>query len=327
MDYYFEKNMKRLEEYLLVYDNYSEVEKLDVACDIKNCFDCILKARYSKKFNKEMIYKIHNIILKLDCFEALVRLDTIMIEQIYNFDYKKILMEDVSNNLVCLARKRLNLFITKGLEYQLSINDEFLAKPFEYNEQVLNKYGKNIIKDTLRLLEWVELCLKEIKVDVNIVDKMYGDFTTEQLAFIYAQLEYHEFVNNSYFENGGTDSYVGEADERIFQEMWKRSNNEKIRFMQIICELGYCNIGMGICAMLVDLYKTMDNVSICLMLREVLRCRKDHIIQYDTEIDVYHYLERSKCIKELRDEDIRNGNKIDIIYNYNIISTNGKRKY
>ena len=327
MDWRFDNNMKKLEEYLIRYNSYSEVEKLDITGDIKNCFDIILKARYIKYFDREMINKIHNMILKLDCLDALVRLDTIMLDKIYNFDYREILSEDISKNIVDLARKRLNLFITQGLEYQLTIKDDFLAKPFEYNNQVLNKYGKSIIKDTLRLLEWIEFCLKEINVEVNIVDKLYKDFTTEQLAFIYAQLEYYEFVNNSYFEHGGTDRYVGDANERVFEEMWKRSNSEKIRFMKTICELGYCNIGMGICAMLVDLYKTMDNVSICRMLRDVLSFRKGVVIKYDNEFDVRQYLDSSKYIKELRDEDIRNGNEIDIIYNYNLKSTYRRRKY
>lgn len=326
MDWRFDKNISKLEEYLIRYDSYGELEKLDMMWDIDNCFDEILKQRYVKYYNRELIYRIHTMILKLDSLSALVRLDTIMLEQIHNLDYIEIISDDVSKNIVNLAKKRLKLFVNDGLKYQLTIKDGYLAKPFDYNNQVLNKYGRDIVKETLRLMEYLEFCLSEINIKVDIIDKLYQDFRTEQLAFIYAQLEYFDYVNNSRFEYGGRDRYVSEANERIFGTMRKRSDSEKIKFMRIICELGYCNIAMGICAMLVELRKTFDNESICIMLRDVLDVRKYGGIKYDTEMDVIHYLDSSRKIKELRDMDIENRCDVDTIYNYSLKSTYGRRK-
>lgn len=318
MDWHFYDNIKKLEEILLKYNNYSDLEKLDLIWDINNCFKEILNQRYVKYYDIELIQKIHTIILKLDCLDALVRLDMIMLEQKNNSDYRGILSDDIVNNIVDIAKRRLKLFITDGFNYQLTIKDGCLAKPFEYNNQVLNKYGRSIVKDTLRIVELMEFCLDRMNMKVNIVGKLYQVFTTEQLAFIYAQLDYFEYVNNLRFEHGSFDNSIQETIERIFDTMRKRNSNEKIKFMRIICELGYCNMAMGICAMLVELYKTMDDTLICCMLREVLSSRKYGIINYDIERDVDEYLDSSREIKKLRDDDIMNGNEPDTIYNYSM---------
>lgn len=320
MNDYFNMNMNKLEECLMEYDSYSELEKLDKIWYIANCFEIVLNQKFVKYYNVKLVRKLHDMILKLDCLPALVRLDSIMLVMHYNSDYRDMLSEDISKNAVELSKKRLNLFITDGLNYQLTIKDGNLVKPFEYNNYILNKYGRSIVKDTLRLLEYLELSLMDIKIDINIVEKLYKEITTEQLAFIYAQLEYCEYVNNLYFEYGSSDSYVYEAIERIFEAMWERSDEEKIKFMKVICELGYCNVAMGVCAMLVELYKTKEQIEICFMLRNILEIRKYGSVGYDIEREVREYLDSSKRIKMIRDEDTRNGIKTDTIYNYSMKS-------
>ena len=326
MDWRFDKNISKLKEYLIKYDSCDELEKLDMIGDIDNCFEEVLKQRYVKYYDRELVHRMHMMILKLESLFALVRLDTILLEKIHNLDCREIISDDISKNIVDLAKKRLKLFVIDGLKYQLTIKDGYLARPFDYNNQVLNKYGNGIVKDVLRLIEYMEFCLSEMDIKVDIIDKLYQGFRTEQLAFIYAQLEYFEYVNNSRFEYGGRDRYVSEANERIFESMRKRSDSEKIKFMRIICELGYCNIAMGICAMLVELYKTFDNEKICIMLRDILSVRKYGVISYDIEMDVIQYLDSSRRIQQLRDMDIKNGCDVDTIYNYNLKVFNNKKK-
>lgn len=49
MDWYFKKEMSKLEKLSQEYDNYNELEKLDKMGDINNSFEIILRQRYVKE--------------------------------------------------------------------------------------------------------------------------------------------------------------------------------------------------------------------------------------------------------------------------------------
>ena len=323
MDWYFKREMSKLEELSQDYDNYNELEKLDKMGDINNSFEIILKQRMFKHFNIKLITKIHDLILKFNCLKALIRLDNILLSLPlpHNVYYQKILNEDINQNAILLAKNILKPFIIEGFNYQLSNIDKYYIKPFDYSNPVLNRYGKDIIKSVLGLIECLEFCLQEKDLNINLIEKLYQTFTTKQLAFIYAQLNYHEFIDGVRFENGSSNPNTCEANEKIFRVLRKRNDNNKIEFMKTICNLKYCNESLGICAMLVELLKTKDGSSLYRLLIETLEKRNYGLVSYDTKNDADYYLEMAKDIKKIRDNDIASGESIKSIYSYRIMAT------
>lgn len=312
MNYDFENSMKKLEEYVLSYDNYSQLEKLQQRPYMNKCLDIVIRHIYTLHNNEELINKIHNIILKLENLTSLVAFDSIILHSNFKFYYKNMLTEDISNSVI-FAYKKLNLFLTDGLAYQLTINDRFLAKPFEYNNTYLDEHGKFIIRETIKELEWLTDEFRHDGVEINVVADFYKSLTTEQLAFIYAQLQYIEHFPH-YSEYGDSDGNTQNRCEKIYDAMRKRKDNEKIKFIKTIYHLGYCNTVMGSYAMLVELLKTKDYQTIYIELNKIIISYRNYI---DSQGEACQFLQESLQIKKLRDEDIKNNNSVQTIYNYN----------
>lgn len=310
----FEKNLKKLEEYATLYSNYSELDKLEKIFDINNCFDGVIKGIYNNFYNEKLIEEIHNIILTLENLSLLIRFDISVLNSNLGPDYNDILMKDAK--LASLfAQKKLMLFMTDGLSYQLTVKDKFLAKPFEYNNPILDKNGKFIVKETINELEWLICEFKHKGLEINPIADLYKKLTVEQLAFIYAQLQYNEY-NGLGFNFGSSERDNHDICEKLYDNMRKRNRDEKIKFMEIIYKLGYCNTAMGVCAMVVELLKTNNNESIYKTLNKVIDSCSNGMT--DSQEEAYMFLQNSIQIKELRDKDIRNNSKIDTIYNYSL---------
>lgn len=320
MDRYYIENMEHLKDYLSKYENMSEEEKLENKFHITDCFEAILSPKYLNKYNRKELLKIHEMILKLENLYSLITFDKILINSKYFLEYINIIKEDI-NNVILFAKRNIHMFITEGIEYQLKNKDIYPKNPFDFNNQLLNEYENYIIESTLDLLEFLEDELQEHKINIDIMTLFYQDFTTEQLAFIYAQLQYYLY-DGLRFRNGCFERGTQEKSEKIYDAMRKRSDEEKFKFINSIYEFGYCNVAMGTNAMIVELLRTTDISTICWRLSNIIESNKHGVIKPDTSNDIYNYIRYSKRIKELRDKDIENKKPIKTIYAYELDVTN-----
>lgn len=203
-----------------------------------------------------------------------------------------------------------------GLSNQLQVKRYCDVNPFKFNNLVLDDIGREFVLDVVKTIEYFEWVVKfKLKVNIDVVSQLYRDLSTEQLAFIYCQLDYWDTTIEDGLEYGTDYFDIGERVERIFDVLRDRSKLDKIKFIEIVRKLGYSLEAIGVLAMIVELLSenSCEDVNHILWMIYSNRLEGDPRI---LEIDIVQNMKYAIKIKELRGEDIRDGKKISTIYEY-----------
>lgn len=313
MNFNIEDYLNKLEEYSEKYDVSDDIEKIEITIICENYFDKILNHNILKKLPVDILEKIHSLIIKLNCVLSLATFHAIIAPVNFDKEYNNLIIKDI-NKLVLMAKNVLNPFIKAGLDYQINKANKYNANAFDYGNYTLNKYGNGYNKNILCCLDALENNFKRYGINENIFNKFFSLLKVEELAFIYAQLCYFEY-NGNRFQHGTFENCTHELCERIYHNMWMRSDSDKFKFIETVYKFGYSGQGYFLIAMFVDLYSRYNTEDLCKRMYPIF----DLYCNYRDPFSLYEELEVARNIKRLRDEDLKNGKKPLLISEYSVI--------